>query len=46
MEDNGSASGAFEVLMLMVGALSCRSAGTQEIETYPGLTRLQPLQLL
>ena len=27
VEDNGSASGAFEVLMVMVGALSCRSAG-------------------
>ena len=26
VEDNGSASGAFEVLMVMVGALSCRSA--------------------
>lgn len=28
VEDNGSASGAFEVLMVTVGALSCRLVGT------------------
>lgn len=46
MEDSGSASGALKVLMVTVGALPCRLAEIQDIETYPGLTPLQSLQLL
>ena len=40
VEDSGSASGAFEVLMVVVGALSCRSAETQGSIINPGLTLL------
>ena len=46
VEDSGSASGAFEVLMVTVGALPCRLAEIQDIETHSGLTPLQSLQLL
>ena len=46
VEDSGSASGAFEVLMVVVDALSCRSVEIQETKNYPGLTLLEPLQLL
>lgn len=46
VEDSGCASGAFEVLMVTVGALPCRLAKNQGIETYSGLTPLQSLQLL
>ena len=46
MEDSGSASGAFEVLMVTVVALSCRLAEIQDIGNHSGLTPLQSLQLL
>lgn len=46
VEYSGSASGAFEVLMVTVGALPCRLAEIQDIETHSGLTPLQSLQLL
>ncbi len=48
VEDSGSASGAFEVFMVVVGALSCRSAEIQELKTHSALTlqQLQSLQLL
>lgn len=46
MEYSGSASGAFEVLMVTVGALPCSLAEIQDIESHSGLTPLQSQQLL